>query len=183
MNISTAGILKLQQLEGISLKPYRDAGGLWTIGIGHLIKPGEENLMKGITDEQAHTLFVKDLVPFVQRVNRYINVDLTQNQFDALVAWDFNTGRIHNSTLAEYSFAEMINNRESMQRIFQWWSSNYIKAGGKVIPGLVKRRNIEAAMFTGLVPAPGSGPVGNVLRVAIGAGLLYALYKHGSRSR
>lgn len=167
MNISSSGILKLQKLEGLSLKPYRDQGGLWTIGYGHLIQPGENYLMQGITDSQAHDLFVKDLVPFVARVNHYITAPLTQDQFDALVIWDFNTGRIHNSTLSK-----LINTGATMKDIVTFWLNNYVTASGVPSPGLQKRRAFEAWLYSGLKPK--QKPTG--LLLALAAIALYALF-------
>ena len=149
MNISTDGILALQKFEGLSLSPYKDEGGKWTIGYGHLIKPGEDYLMKGITDMQAHQLFVNDLVPFVSRVNKYITRPLNQRQFDALVIWDFNTGKIHNTELAK-----LINEGASGDKIYSFWTTKYITASGKPSRGLEKRRAYEAQMFFNTTAVP-----------------------------
>lgn len=160
MNISTDGILTLQKLEGLSLTPYKDQGEKWTIGYGHLIKPGEEYLMKGITDLQAHQLFVNDLVPFVARVNRLVTRNLNQKQFDALVIFDFNTGALHKTNLLS-----LINSGASTAEIFNQWTRHYITASGIHSPGLERRRQLEARMFFDDIPgyteAPGKG--GNLI--------------------
>ncbi len=152
MNISGNGISQLQKYEGLSLKPYRDAGGLWTIGYGHLIKSNESYLMSGVTTEQARKLFIEDIAISVNRVNKYIKVPLKQWEFDALVSWDFNTGKIHKTELTE-----MINAGAPVETVYRWWISHYLTASGNPSPGLVTRRNDEAKMYAGNVPV---GPTG-----------------------
>ena len=165
--ISVDGILKLQELEGLRLQPYKDAGGKWTIGFGHLIKPGEEYLMNGITISQAHDLFVNDLVPFVNRINQYVTVPLTQPQFDALVMWDFNTGAANESQLIK-----MINARSPISEITDWWSNHYTTASGNFVQGVKNRRVYEASLFAG----SSTSPIG-VGELVIGSLVVYAIYK------
>jgi len=63
MKISDNGIEKLMEWEGVILHVYKDAAGLPTIGVGHLIQKGED-FSNGITHDQAFELLKKDLVRF-----------------------------------------------------------------------------------------------------------------------
>lgn len=79
--------------EGFETKAYKDVKGLWTIGVGHLIKPDEQHLMHAVlTEEQVHDLLQKDLKWCDEAVNKYVKVPLDQNQYDALYSLCFNIG-------------------------------------------------------------------------------------------
>ena len=89
--MSANGLKKLMEWEDVVLHRYRDAAGLWTIGCGHLIQPGED-FSKGLTTEQVLDLLADDLTRFEAAVNSKVTVELTQNQYDALVSFAFNVG-------------------------------------------------------------------------------------------
>ncbi len=89
--ISDNGIRHLANSEGKRNSKYKDSVGLWTIGIGHLIKPGEK-FPAVMTDKEVYDLFRKDLVGFESAINSLVKVPLTQNQYDALVSFAFNIG-------------------------------------------------------------------------------------------
>lgn len=79
--------------EGKRNSAYKDSKGLWTIGVGHLIKPSEPQLLKAkLTDEQVQNLFNKDIEWCTNAVDSSVTVPLTQNQFDALYSLCFNIG-------------------------------------------------------------------------------------------
>lgn len=138
VNQETIDLIK--KFEGCKLHVYKDAIGLPTIGIGHLITKGEE--FTEITEEEAENLLKKDLQQAVNAVLRLIKVSLTDNQFGALVSFCFNcgSGSLQRSTLR----AKL--NREEYNDVpaeFLKWN----KAGGKVFKGLTRRREAEAALF------------------------------------
>lgn len=140
--ISTQGIKLIETFEGLRLKPYKDSAGIDTIGIGHVIKPNEQHLYAGITEQQAHELFQKDVGYWINQVNDKHNVVLNQNQFDALVSFYFNTG-------GSQTLTALINDRASEPTIRNWWENHYITAGGKPVSGLKIRRKAEADFFFG----------------------------------
>ena len=110
MKMSEAGIKFLIGLEGFKVKAYKDTKGLWTIGVGHLILPGEHYLLKELlSNERVEELFASDLEKYETAVNHTIHNDVTQYQFDALVSLCFNIGcnGFRNSTVAR-----VINNGE-----------------------------------------------------------------------
>ena len=110
MKMSNYGIKFLIGLEGFKVKAYKDTKGLWTIGVGHLIQPGEHYFLSAVlTDKEVEVMFAKDLEKYETAVNRTIHNDVTQYQFDALVSLCFNIGcnGFRNSTVAR-----VINNGE-----------------------------------------------------------------------
>jgi GH24 family phage-related lysozyme (muramidase) len=104
--LSQEGIAMLQSWEvgpngTVALMPYDDGKGNMTIGWGHKITKGE-NFDNGLTEEEAFCLFNRDLKAPIFNVNSYVNVNLTQWQFDALVMYNFNGGPIYGSRMLTY---------------------------------------------------------------------------------
>ena len=88
--------------EGKRNKAYRDSKGLWTIGVGHLIRPAEQHLITAtLTDEEVKDLLRSDLEWCSQAVESSVKVPLAQAQFDALYSLCFNIGAtaFRNSTV------------------------------------------------------------------------------------
>jgi len=127
--------------EGCILHVYKDAAGLPTIGVGHLIREGED-FSKGLTTTGAMDLLAEDLVRFEKAVNDCINVPLQQNQFDALTAFAFNVGEhgFRTSTLVKKLNEGEYN--EVPNQMMRW-----TKANGKTLPGLVNRRKNEVHLW------------------------------------
>ncbi len=139
MKTSDKGIALIKKFEGLELKAYRDAIGVLTIGYGHTggVKDGQT-----ITEAQAVALLRDDLAGFERAIERMIDVSLSQQQFDALVSFTFNvgSGALNKSTLR----------RKLNQGDYQGAAEEFLrwaKAGGKELPGLVKRRAAERELF------------------------------------
>lgn len=135
MRISNKGIELIKQFEGCRLKAYKDPAGVPTIGYGHTagVRMGDS-----ITQEQADELLRDDLVIFEQKVAKYNDkYDWNQNQFDALVSFAYNIGNIDQLTS---------NGRRNISTISSK-IPEYNKAGGKVLQGLVRRREAEKKLF------------------------------------
>ena len=99
---------------------------------------------KTCTQDEANQLLSDDLQEFEGYVERLVECDLEQNQFDALVAWTFNLGptNLKDSTLLKrLNGGDMADVPHQMKR----WN----KAAGKVLDGLVRRREAEALLFLG----------------------------------
>jgi lysozyme len=156
MNFSNAGIRLVEKLEGCILEAYKDDAGVPTIGFGHT---GGVYMGQKITQAQADDLLRKDLKKFVDRVNKYVKVPLNQNQFDALVIFDFNTGSLGTSTLLKKLNA---GDYAGAAAQFDVWNKiTDPETGEKVVSkGLINRRNAEQALFNTPVKAtPVSKPV------------------------
>lgn len=142
MKTSQEGIELIKKFEGCKLAPYVCSGGVLTIGYGHTgadVAEGQE-----ISQECAEQLLKEDLAEFEGYVNKMVEPELTQCQFDALVAWTFNLGptNLSTSTLLKRLNSDELN--DVPYQIKRW-----NKAGGKVLDGLVRRREAEALLFKG----------------------------------
>lgn len=139
MKLSKVGANLIKKYEGCRLTAYLCPANVWTIGYGHT-----GNVKKGqtITQAQAEILFDKDIQRFVDGVEKLVSVELNENQFSALVSFAYNCGigALQKSTLLEYVNKKQFDKASAE---FDKWT----KGGGKVLPGLVKRRNEEQSLF------------------------------------
>lgn len=162
MKMSDNGIAALKKQEG-SVKQdgkhvvYNDQTGKpvptgvplpngATIGYGHLVKPGED-FRGGITERAATELLRADVGAAERAVHDNITAPITQNQYDALVMLAYNIGSdaFQKSTVVQY-----VNNPDtasskypSLKSAWDAWN----KSGGKVMPGLVNRRDYEFKIY------------------------------------
>lgn len=139
MRTGRDGVELIRHFEGCRFDAYLCPAGVWTIGYGHTadVKEGDS-----IDQEAAEAFLIEDLETFEQAVTRLVEVPLTQQQFDALVSWTFNLGA---GNLAESTLLKKLNNyqyAEVPEQMMRW-----VRAGGKVLEGLVRRRAAEAALF------------------------------------
>ena len=145
MNISQEGLSLIKKFEGCKLESYKCAAGVWTIGFGST--SGVEEGMK-ISQERANMLLLEDVEVFEEAVNNLVEVDLEQNQFDALVAWTFNLGstNLKNSTLLKVLNDK---NYEGVPEQIKRWNKATVDGERQVLEGLVRRREAESLLFTG----------------------------------
>ena len=147
MKISAKGINLIKEFEGVRLKSYKCPAGVWTLGVGHTSAAGPPEVKPGmeITNAQAMKILANDLVKFEDGVDSLVKVPLKQNQFDALVSFAFNVGlgALGKSTLLRKLNAGQY---EAVPAELMKWT----KAGGKELPGLVRRRRAEAALWRGV---------------------------------
>jgi lysozyme len=144
MKISNEGIKTLMKLEGFSPVPYADGKG-FSIGYGHFIRKGE-NLTR-ITKAEAYQLLVQDLPIYENNILKAIKKPLSQSQFDALVIWNYNTGR------TQSDLYNLINTGASLDAIKNFWINTYITSNGQKLQALVRRRLLEWNLFAS-GPAP-----------------------------
>jgi len=141
MKISQEGLALIKKFEGCELKAYHCAAGVPTIGYGstHGVTMDME-----ITQEEADELLMDDVHKFEEAVTRAVKVPLEQNQYDALVSWTFNLGP---SNLSSSTMLRVLNegNYDEVPAQIKRWN----KAGGKVLQGLIRRREAEALLFEG----------------------------------
>lgn len=144
MQINEQGLMLIKIFEGCRLKAYRDAVGIMTIGYGWTHRINGEAIREGmiITQQKAEELLSEGIKPFEQAVSKWVNVPLNQNQFNALVSFTYNLGE---SQLANSSLLKILNqgNYQAAAEQFPLWC----KAGGRILPGLVKRRAAEKEIF------------------------------------
>jgi lysozyme len=137
---SGQGFEMTKQFEGLQLTAYQDQGGVWTIGYGHT----GPNVYGGltITEDQADQLLASDLAGAVAAVNRAVTVEISQNQFDALVDFVFNLGA---ASLLTSTLLRDVNAGSFSDAAPEFLKWDHCK--GVVIPGLLRRRQAEMDMF------------------------------------
>jgi len=142
MKTSEIGKDLIKKFEGVRLKAYKCSAGVPTIGFGNTFyEDGEKVQMNDtITLERARDLFDMLLPRYEKIVLKKINVQMKQNEFDALVSHTYNTGG--SSTLFR-----LVNANESIEDIKEWWLTRYTTANGKKLKGLVERRKQEYDLY------------------------------------
>jgi len=136
--ISPSGIALIKKYEGFSPCIYVCPAGKPTIGYGHVVDAsGPET----ITEAEAETLLLADLQPVIRTINCLVTVPLSQNQFDALCSLVYNigTGAFSRSTLLRLLNSDT---SKASSQFLRW-----IWGGGKILPGLRKRRLEERELF------------------------------------
>lgn len=141
MKISQEGIALIKKFEGCELEAYKCAAGVLTIGYGHT-KGVTEGMQ--ITKIQAHEMLVEELATYETYVSDAVENQLDQCMFDAIVSWTYNLGptNLRSSTMLKVLNAGKYD--EVPAQIKRW-----NKASGKVLEGLIRRRNAEALLFEG----------------------------------
>lgn len=141
--ISKKGLDLIKKYEGLRLEAYKDSAGILTIGYGHTktVKPGMV-----INQDMANLLLKTDVMDAETAVRDLVNIELTQNQFDALVSFVFNVGRrnFERSTLLK-----KLNDGKILEagEEFMKWTKARQPGGLRELPGLVKRRAEEKVLF------------------------------------
>lgn len=146
MKMSQEGIdALLKKFEGCRLKAYRCPAGICTIGYGHTSAAGEPEVHDGmtITQQQAEEILKRDLVKYETAVFSMVQQPLNQHQFDTLVDFAYNAGvgALKTSTLLKKVNAAQF---DAIPAELMKWT----KGGGKVLPGLVRRRQAGVAWWT-----------------------------------
>ncbi len=157
MNVSAETLSLIKHHEGVRMRPYLCPARLWTVGVGHVLYPEQaklpvsDRLQFALKDEdrrvwtaaEVDDLLAKDLARFERGVARYCPSAVnSQGRFDSLVSFSFNVGlgNLQRSSL------RMKHNRgdyEGAAEEFMKWT----KGGGRVLPGLVKRRLDEQRLY------------------------------------
>jgi lysozyme len=157
MKVSDAAKAMIKHHEGVRMRPYRCPALLWTVGVGHVIDPthtavkyeDRKNLPipdgwdRQLSMGEVDAILAQDLARFERGVARYCPAAVnSQGQFNALVSFAFNVGlgNLQRSSIRmRYNRGDI----EGAADAFLMWT----KAAGRVLPGLVKRRQDERAMF------------------------------------
>ena len=131
----------IEEFEGLRLEPYADAVGVATIGYGHT---GDDVSlsMDPITQQVADQLLAADLGRFEDAVNGMVSDQTSQQQFDAMTSFAYNLGE---TALADSTLLRLHNNGDYAGAAGQF--QRWVHAGGRTLPGLVRRRNAEAAVY------------------------------------
>jgi lysozyme len=168
MKTSKSGLEFIARWEGVVLNPYLDVASLWTIGVGHLIKPTDSfstisndkvrelltskdkhhpHSSLSISREEALSILSADIAIVEKALTKEFSIKLNQNQFDALVSFGFNcgTGVFKTSGVCK---AIKAGDFTQVPEKFLDWSKVRINGELKTNKGLLSRRTAEAALFT-----------------------------------
>lgn len=138
-HVSQNMLNSLKGWEGLRTTAYKCPAGVWTIGYGHTsgVQAGQQ-----ITEAQAEQYLRADLASFENEVTaqaKAAGVNLTQGQFDALVSFAYNCG---GGALQKSGIMGMLKSGNTQGAASKL--KEYVHGGGKVLPGLVSRRGVEA---------------------------------------
>lgn len=155
MQLGEKGEKLIKHFESCRLDAYQDSKGVWTIGWGNTSYENGAKVKKGdkLAQWRADELFRRISQKFVNEVNYLTKgIQLQQHQFDALVSFAYNVG----SDIDADKIAEGLGDSTLLRLIventehpgipgeFMKWN----KSGGKVLPGLIRRRNSEAHLYS-----------------------------------
>jgi len=146
MRISPSGLTLLKKFEGFRANPYLCSAGVPTIGYGNTYY--ENGIRVKLTDSPidenwAEQLFKSILTHYELGVDSVTTDNITQNQFDALVIFAYNVGVVN---FKKSTLLKLVNQNPydlNIAKQFMRWT----RAGGKVIKGLVLRRNLESHLY------------------------------------
>jgi GH24 family phage-related lysozyme (muramidase) len=144
MRTSKTGFDLIKKFEGCSLKAYQDAVGVWTIGYG--VTSADKSvtghkITKGMTISQSTAdQWLEECIRqiYEPKVNKYSKYNFSQSEYDALVSFCFNVGSI--DQLTAHGTRSKVEIGQKMLL--------YVKAGGKVLEGLKRRRQAEYKLYT-----------------------------------
>lgn len=131
----TKGLNLIKKYEGCRLSAYKCPAGVPTIGYGHTkgVKMGTT-----ITQEKADELLKEDIKRFVKLVDKYDKLyNFNENEYNALLSFCFNIGSLDQLT----SFGKR--NKATIGEKMKL----YVKAGGRPLTGLIRRRAEEYALY------------------------------------
>ena len=159
MRVSDAGKQLIKDFEGVHRRPYLCPAVLWTVGVGHVLYPEQAKLKvaerntvslkpehkREWSDEAVDLLLDADLLRFESGVLRLCPDSVTsQGQFDALVAFAFNCGL---GSLQASTLRRLYNAGDVAGAAAEFLKWN--KGGGRILPGLTRRRLAEQKLFLG----------------------------------
>jgi len=155
MKVSARCKEMIKHHEGVRFKPYRCPARLWTVGVGHVLYPDQGRLPLDQRDAfplkpednrvfsgaEVDGILSSDLQRFEAGIAKLFPMVLAQGQFDALVSFAFNLGLggVQRSTLRQKVLRGEVEAADEFLK--------FTRGGGKILPGLVKRRNDERALF------------------------------------
>lgn len=140
LSTSPEGLNFIKVSEGSVNKAYMDTGNVLTIGVGHVVKKGEPHV---ITDKQSSEYLKEDLRIAEEAIKKLVTIQLTQQQFDALVSFVFNVGV---NAFSRSTLLKKLNSNDpngASKEFLKWVMDN-----GKTIKGLVTRRTNESNLFS-----------------------------------
>ena len=145
MQINKEGIDLIKKFEGCRLKAYKCPAGIWTIGYGNTFYEDGMKVKEGdvITQERAESLAAFVITQFAVTIAPFIKQPLNDNQFSACVSLCYNIGQGNFKKSSVFKKLNINPNDPTIADSFRLWN----KGGGKVLTGLVRRREAEIALY------------------------------------
>ena len=143
MKTGEAGLNLIKSFESLYLDAYLDPIGIPTIGYGTIRIDGQPVQMgTTITEDQANYYLQTEVEGFEKVINQHVTVELTQNQFDALICFTYNLG---SGNLLKSTLLKKLNQGDyhGAAAEFEKWNM----AGGHPLAGLTRRRLAERDLF------------------------------------
>lgn len=141
MKTSQNALTLIKKYEGFSAKTYICPAGKTTIGYGHVLKSGEK-FLRAISKQDAEEILKKDVEITETELEKLITINITQNQFDALVSLAYNIG---SGNFAKSTLLKLLNTGDIKATSEQF--NRWIYSNGKVLDGLKTRREEEKLLF------------------------------------
>lgn len=153
--LSANGRHLIQLFEELRLMPYQgaaDAAGVITVGFGHVITGKEPFKIEGqITNKQAEELFDLDIQTVEKIISDIDTTILNQNQLDSIISFVFNIGA-GNWRLSKVRAFLLEGKVDEAAYYFR----SFVRAAGKPVLGLVRRRAVEKLYYQGNTNAYGT---------------------------
>lgn len=137
--INSAGLALIKEYEGLRLEPYKDGAGVWTCGFGHT---RGVDAFTHCTPEIAEAWLEGDLMEAEEAVSHLVKVQLTDNQFAALVSFTFNEGQ---GSLGGSTLLKKLN--QGGYDLVPAYLKSWVFVDGKQSDGLTRRRKAEATLW------------------------------------
>lgn len=147
MELSERGRKSLKMREGERLLAYQDSKGIWTIGVGHVAPYVIQGLR--IDQKESDSFFNADVAWAERSVSKNVTVNISQDQFDALVSFTFNVGP---TAFKESTLLKELNkgNYFAVPAQLMRWNKITVDGRKRVLDGLVKRRDSEVSQWNGV---------------------------------
>jgi lysozyme len=145
MKVNAEGYALIKKFEGCRLKAYLCPANVWTIGYGNTFYENGMKVKEGdvITQQRAEELAKFIIDQFAVTIEPFIQKPLTDNQFSACVSLAYNIGTSGFKRSSVFKKLNINPNDPTIADSFKLWN----KGGGKVLAGLVKRREAEIALY------------------------------------
>jgi len=145
MKVNAEGYALIKKFEGCRLKAYLCPANVWTIGYGNTFYENGMKVKEGdvITQQRAEELAKFIIDQFAVTIAPFIQKPLTDNQFSACVSLAYNIGTSGFKRSSVFKKLNINPNDPTIADSFKLWN----KGGGKVLAGLVKRREAEIQLY------------------------------------
>jgi lysozyme len=145
MKVNSEGYALIKHFEGCRLKAYRCPSNVATIGFGNTFYEDGTKVKDGdvITQQRADELAKFIIDQFAVSIAPFIQKTLTENQFSACVSLAYNIGTGGFKRSSVFKKLNVNPNDATIADSFRLWN----KGGGKILAGLVKRREAEIQLY------------------------------------